>query len=242
MKIAMLTNNYRPFVGGVPVSVERQAVELVRLGHEVTVFAPMYGDSAEEQAQVLAADERAPERVIRYGTQKRKMANGMVYPSIYPAEILRTFQTEPFDCIHVHHPMFVGPCALLLGKKYQVPVIDTCHTRYEDYLHYIPGLGVSGESPAVKRHVVRWLRETGIPAYIKWFSNQCDLVLAPSAGMKSVIQGYGVRSRCEVFPTGLAGEAYCREEGASGSSTDMGNGICLSQYPGWNGKRTTDSF
>lgn len=215
MKIAMLTNNYRPFVGGVPVSVERQAVELVRLGHEVTVFAPMYGDSAEEQAQVLAADERAPERVIRYGTQKRKMANGMVYPSIYPAEILRTFQTEPFDCIHVHHPMFVGPCALLLGKKYQVPVIYTCHTRYEDYLHYIPGLQVRSESPAVKHHVVRWLRETGIPAYIKWFANQCDLVLAPSAGMKSVIQGYGVRSRCEVFPTGLAGKAYCREEGVS---------------------------
>ena len=44
MKIAMLTNNYRPFVGGVPVSVERQAQELTRLGHQVTVVAPMYGD------------------------------------------------------------------------------------------------------------------------------------------------------------------------------------------------------
>ena len=30
MKIAMLTNNYRPFVGGVPISVERQAQELVK--------------------------------------------------------------------------------------------------------------------------------------------------------------------------------------------------------------------
>ena len=42
MKIAMLTNNYRPFVGGVPVSVERQAQELVKLGHQVTVFAPTF--------------------------------------------------------------------------------------------------------------------------------------------------------------------------------------------------------
>ena len=50
MKIAMLTNNYRPFVGGVPISVERQAHELIRLGHEVTVFAPEYGDTAEEDA------------------------------------------------------------------------------------------------------------------------------------------------------------------------------------------------
>lgn len=32
MRIAMLTNNYRPFVGGVPISVERQAEELIKLG------------------------------------------------------------------------------------------------------------------------------------------------------------------------------------------------------------------
>ena len=34
--------------------------------------------------------------------------------------------------------MFVGPWALWLRKKYGMPVIYTYHTRYEDYLHYIP--------------------------------------------------------------------------------------------------------
>lgn len=81
MRIAMLTNNYRPFVGGVPISVERQAEELIKLGHQVTVFAPMYGETQEEREAVLAADVSAPEQVVRYGTQKRKMDNGMVYPS-----------------------------------------------------------------------------------------------------------------------------------------------------------------
>ena len=111
MKIAMLTNNYRPFVGGVPISVERQARELIRLGHEVTVFAPSYGDTEE-------ADRAAKERIVRFHTQKRKMDNGMVYPGIVPVEILERFRREEFDCIHVHHPMFVGPCALYLGRKY----------------------------------------------------------------------------------------------------------------------------
>ena len=32
MKIAMLTNNYKPFVGGVPISVERLAKELRKQG------------------------------------------------------------------------------------------------------------------------------------------------------------------------------------------------------------------
>ncbi len=40
MKIAMMTNNYKPFVGGVPVSIELLAKGLIAAGHEVTVFAP----------------------------------------------------------------------------------------------------------------------------------------------------------------------------------------------------------
>ena len=88
MRIAMLTNNYRPFVGGVPISVERQAEELVRLGHQVTVFAPMYGETEEERRKVLEADDDSPERVIRFSSQKRKMDNGMVYPALCPMEIM----------------------------------------------------------------------------------------------------------------------------------------------------------
>lgn len=36
MKIAMLTNNYKPFVGGVPISVERLAKELRKQGHKAS--------------------------------------------------------------------------------------------------------------------------------------------------------------------------------------------------------------
>ena len=42
MKIAMLTNNYKPFIGGVPISIERLANGLEMLGHEVYIFAPTY--------------------------------------------------------------------------------------------------------------------------------------------------------------------------------------------------------
>ena len=42
MRIAMMTNNYKPFVGGVPISIERLADSLRDLGHTVYVFAPDY--------------------------------------------------------------------------------------------------------------------------------------------------------------------------------------------------------
>ena len=37
MRIAMLTNNYKPFVGGVPISIERLSNSLRSLGHEVYI-------------------------------------------------------------------------------------------------------------------------------------------------------------------------------------------------------------
>ena len=42
MRIAMMTNNYKPFVGGVPISIERLADSLRDLGHTVYIFAPDY--------------------------------------------------------------------------------------------------------------------------------------------------------------------------------------------------------
>lgn len=217
MKIAMLTNNYRPFVGGVPISVERQAQELVKLGHQVTVFAPMYESEDKEQAEsfrkkILAEDEKAPERVIRYRSQKKKMDNGMVYPGIYPAEIFEVFERERFDRIHVHHPMFVGPWALRLGKKYGIPVIYTYHTRYEDYLHYIPCFRINERSTIVKKKAIECIQRNVIPSYMSWFCNKCDLVLAPSAGMRQMIREYGVHTPTAVFPTGLDGSFFRKNE------------------------------
>lgn len=203
MRIAMLTNNYRPFVGGVPISVERQAQELIKLGHDVTVFAPYYGDTKAEREALLREDEAALENVVRYRTRRKKMDNGMVYPAVFPEEIPRAFENETFDCIHVHHPMFVGPLGVKLGKRYGIPVIFTCHTRYEDYLHYIPAFRVNDSGFGVKKKAVEWIRTAVIPSYMRWFANQCDLVLAPSAGMQRVLRSYGMKSRSAVFPTGL---------------------------------------
>lgn len=204
MKIAMMTNNYRPFVGGIQISVERQAEELIKLGHEVTVFAPAYGGTQEEDAS-------AQERIIRYRTGKKKIENGMPYPSFFMGEIGEVFAREQFDCIHVHHPMFIGNYALYLGRKYQIPVIYTYHTRYEEYLHYLRCFRVNDRSSFWKKGILSATQEVLIPAYMRWFTNRCDLVFAPSEGMKKIVQDNGTRTPVSVFPTGLAEEFYIED-------------------------------
>ena len=112
MKIAMLTNNYWPFLGGVPVSLERQAKALRELGLEVTVFAPDYGDGKN------GGQDPEEDHVVRCSCFKRKMCNGMVYPKVADRQVREAFEREFFDCVHVHQPVFAGNTALWLKKKY----------------------------------------------------------------------------------------------------------------------------
>ena len=99
MKIAMMTNSYKPFVAGVPVSVERLTEGLRRIGHEVVVFAPSYDTQEEEQD------------VVRYGSLLRNVAGGFSVPNSLDPIIEERFREEDFDVIHVHHPMMMGDAA-----------------------------------------------------------------------------------------------------------------------------------
>lgn len=196
MRIAMLTNNYKPFVGGVPISIERQVRALKALGHEVVIFAPDYEDQREEEG------------VIRCRIQKKRMRNGMVYPRFFCPEIERVFRVQKFDCIHVHQPVYMGNTALHLGKKYRIPVVYTYHTRYEDYLHYLPLFREEDKAGVIRHFLIRIARERILPWYMRWFTNQCDMVLAPTKGMKRNILLNGTSTVVEVLPTGLGDEFF----------------------------------
>ena len=233
MKIAMLTNNYRPFVGGVPISVERQARELIRLGHEghrVRAFLWRYGRSGPRG--------EGADRPLSY-TEAGRWTMGWCIRGSCRGEILERFREERSltASMCIIRECFVGPCALYLGRKYGIPVIYTYHTRYEEYLHYIPCFRVGEKTPAFWRRCVEWVRGNVIPAYMKWFADRCDMVLAPSAGMRQVIKDYGTETRIEVFPTGLTEEFYeknisrsaqirqkvrKRQEASSGHSVEAG--------------------
>ena len=64
MNIAMFTNNYKPFIGGVPISIERLSEGLRSLGHRVTVFAP-------EPEGKLSAEQEKDKVRIKVFTERR---------------------------------------------------------------------------------------------------------------------------------------------------------------------------
>lgn len=144
MNIAMLTNNYKPFVAGVPIAVERLADGLRAGGHTVYIFAPDYhvkdDVETEERKRAMESLENSmdfnPGCTFRFPTTNVKMAGVMPLPLPIFSYLDSIFSELNIDVIHVHHPVLTGNAALHLGRKYNVPVVFTYHTRYEQYIHY----------------------------------------------------------------------------------------------------------
>lgn len=206
MRIAMLTNNYKPFVGGVPISIDRLSQGLRSLGHEVYIFAPSYENQDEEAY------------VIRYRSKQKKLRGEFVVPNILDRSIEEKFASISFDVIHVHHPMLIGYTAQYLSKKYNVPTVYSYHTRYEKYLHYLQPYDFLQkqimENDSRNQLLIKSKKalyngsEKIVTLHNRTFTNHCSLVLAPTNSMKKYLEENGTITSIEVIPTGLTDEDF----------------------------------
>jgi len=215
MRIAMMTNNYKPYIGGVPISIERLAGGLRELGHIVYIFAPNYPEGVEDDPYI-----------IRYGSFSWELSGDVRVPNCFDPLIEDIFRYLDIDIIHVHHPMMIGQAALHLGRKYHIPVIFTYHTRYEMYLHYLKPYAFlqkrvqesngtlfakAGEA------LLKAAREQVVPGFIRHFISRCDMVIAPSHTMELQLHSLGTDTPVGVLPTGLPDSAFSSDTDAAGS-------------------------
>ena len=113
--------------------------------------------------------------MIRYPSFPVSIAKAPV-PNVMTLLFEKKVKELGIELIHVHHPAIVGNVALYLKRKYQIPVVYTYHTRYEQYLYYVKPLE-------------RMERRTRvIERYLDYFCRKCDLLLAPTPGMKEFLQ------------------------------------------------------
>jgi len=191
MKICMLTNTYRPHVGGVARSVQTLVDQCRAAGHSVQVIAPSFpGDEHEAELQVL----RVP------ALQRFNGSDFSVRVPI-PNMIARRIEQFAPDVIHTHHPFLLGDAALRIAYQHDLPLVFTHHTLYENYTHYVPF-----DSRTLKRFVVRLATD---------YANCCDAVIAPSQSVSALLEERGVRTPISVIPTGIDSAALASGDGPS---------------------------
>ncbi|UYF98836.1 glycosyltransferase [Halomonas sp. GD1P12] len=191
LRVAMVSNNYFPFVSGVSISVERLRKSLAALGHSVTLLVPRYAEQRQDDDGV----ERLP-TLIAFG-EKREFRLTNPFNRRF-RQRLRAYQP---DVIHVHHPFWLGSMGLWMGRRLNVPVIYTYHTRLEHYAHFVPLPG------ALFRNLISHY-------LIKRFSNRCDGVIVPTYSAEEYLRMIGVKTPTLVQPTGIDTRRYAKANDA----------------------------
>jgi 1,2-diacylglycerol 3-alpha-glucosyltransferase len=182
MRIGMLVDTYKPHISGITNYISTNKKELENCGHEVFVFT--FGE----------ANYPDDEKNIIRSLGLPLVDTGYYLSFRYRKHARQTLST--MDVAHVHHPFLSGSLALRYCRPYGIPIVFTNHTRYDLYAHaYLPLLPDA-------------VSETMLNAYMPNFCRSCDLVIAPSAGMRDIMEKMGVESHVEVVPNGVNIEPF----------------------------------
>jgi 1,2-diacylglycerol 3-alpha-glucosyltransferase len=177
MRIGMMTDIYKPHVSGVTnyISLNKQYLE--ELGNEVFIFTFKYEEYLDKETNVI----RSPGLPL--------LDTGFYFNLRYSQEARRLLRM--MDVVHIHHPFISGSLARAYCRPLGIPMVFTNHTRYDLYSHvYIPVMPDS-VSLAV------------LQAYMPSFCRACDLVIAPSEGMREAMRRFGVDVDIDVVPNGV---------------------------------------
>ena len=180
MRIGMMVDMYKPYISGVTNYVSLNKRVLESLGHKVFVFTFGNEDYEDDELYVV----RSP------GVPLNVHETGLHLSFRYSPPAQR--KVKSMDAAHVHHPFLTGPLALRYCEPRGIPIVFTNHTRYDLYAHhYLPSV------------VPDVIGETFLRAYLPNFCARCDLVIAPSPGVKTVMHDLGVNSEIKVIPNGI---------------------------------------
>ncbi len=185
MNVLMVSDVYFPRINGVSTSIETFRREFEALGHSVTVVAPAYPGGASAEDGVL----RIPSRRVPFDPEDRLMRRRGVLG-------LPELKRQRFDVVHIQTPFVAHYAGVRLARRLNLPLVETYHTFFEEYLYnYVP---------LVPR---AWLK-----ALARRFSrsqcNSVDAVVVPSKAMRDALARYGVDSRMDIIPTGMDMERF----------------------------------
>ena len=129
MRIGIFTEVYRPYVSGVVTSVVMLKKSLEELGHDVYVV------TINTDKMKYEYDEK--EKILKIPGIESGIYDNFKISSIYSIKATKRIKKWNLDIIHTHTEGSMGLYGRLLAKQFDIPVVHTYHTMYEDYIYLI---------------------------------------------------------------------------------------------------------
>lgn len=190
MRIGLFTDTYPPYINGVSTSVLMLKQGLEKLGHEVyvvTVNSENFHYKKEDNVLMIPG--------IPIGIYDFRMT------SLYPLRALKIIKRWNLDVIHTHTEFAVGTFARLIAKQYNIPLVHTYHTMYEEYIYYITKGYFDGASKKLVEYLTLFLCDKTVEELIVPTKKTYDLFK----------EKYKVKRDVHIIPSGIDVTRFYKE-------------------------------
>ena len=179
LRIGQFTDTFLPIVDGVGRVVQAYSETLCKMGHQVTVVAPMYDTGFQGGF---------PFELVDYvGSSVPGMKQYRVGEAVLDAHYRRRIRMIELDVVHAHSPFTAGSEALRLAAVRKLPLVATFHSKYyDDFLK-------ATRSESVARMMTK---------FVVNFYNRCDEVWAVGRNTADVLRQYGYEGDIQIMPNG----------------------------------------
>ena len=190
MRIGLFTDTYPPYINGVSTSVLMLKQGLEKLGHEVyvvTVNSENFHYKKEDNVLMIPG--------IPIGIYDFRMT------ILYPLRALKIIKSWNLDVIHTHTEFAVGTFARLIAKQYNIPLVHTYHTMYEEYIYYITKGYFDGASKKLVEYLTLFLCDKTVEELIVPTKKTHDLFK----------EKYKVKRDVHIIPSGIDVTRFYKE-------------------------------
>ena len=192
MRIGIFSETYVPYISGLVTSELMLKKALEKQGHEVYVVTAnleSFKYEYDEEEKVLKIPG------IPTGIYDSRMT------SIYPIPAVNKIKSWKLDVIHSQTEFAIGTFARLIAKQYNIPLVHTYHTMYEDYIYYI----TKGYFEKSSKKLVEYLT--------KFYCDRTatELIVPTTKTYKLFKEKYKVEKNINIIPTGIEVERFFKE-------------------------------
>ena len=193
MRIGIFTDTYPPFINGVSTSISMLEAALRKKGHKVFIVTVNPKDMTyiEEKNGSLIRVPGIPVGIYDYRLT-----------SAYSIRAAKKIKSWNLDVIHSHTEFGIGTFARVIAKQYDIPIVHTYHTMYEDYVHYITHGYFSGPSKKLVEYLTKFYCDKTTKELIVPTKKTYDLFK----------EKYRYDRNVHIIPTGIDIEKFYKEK------------------------------
>ena len=192
MRIGIFSETYTPYISGLVTSEVMLKNALEKQGHEVYVVTA--------NLESFKYEYNEKERVLKIPGLPTGIYDSRL-TSIYPVRAVNKIKSWNLDVIHSQTEFAIGTFARLFAKQYNIPLVHTYHTLYEDYVHYITKGYFDKSSKKIVEYLSKFYCET----------TATELIVPTNKIYKLFREKYKFEKNIHIIPTGIEVERFYKE-------------------------------